>query len=429
MNIVQSGRFLCAMIPLCAAYPAAADCKGYGHVTGGCFQEERSTLKFEYRVDVLPESGFQPVSGYGSIGGVCLTSWSDVWDSRCGLDNFSGCPGRSRQAGVSEPENPRSVSGPLGPFSSLSLTLSTFGIPGGTSAVSVDLGLSSVAYSSVQSRGSIQETCTQEGSYNPVTLEFDSAEYVASRRAYSFGQAAASVTKNVEYVKVSNDPFLVKRRIRLEFEQEFSDPSTGCPGASLISYEVGHLVSDNNIRFLAVFGSGVPRVFGVDSAQIVASSNGEPASIEVVNASMTFGMPRDFVPRIVEVVRGDFDGSGGPSYNDRWLAGRVFRPIGIDPSLVISFSDSRYDPAADMNFDGVLSADDLELFGVWVNSACVSMDFNGDGFLNLDDFGDFITGFYASPQDERCDVNGDGLINLDDLSDFISWYYALWPCE
>ena len=52
------------------------------------------------------------------------------------------------------------------------------------------------------------------------------------------------------------------------------------------------------------------------------------------------------------------------------------------------------------------------------------VDWNSDGFLNLDDLSEFITEFYSVPQTPNIDFNDDGFLNLDDLSDFITDYYA-----
>ncbi len=54
---------------------------------------------------------------------------------------------------------------------------------------------------------------------------------------------------------------------------------------------------------------------------------------------------------------------------------------------------------------------------------CCPADFNGDGVLNADDLGDFITGYFNEPPDPRADFNGDGVINADDLGDFITAYF------
>jgi murein tripeptide amidase MpaA len=55
-------------------------------------------------------------------------------------------------------------------------------------------------------------------------------------------------------------------------------------------------------------------------------------------------------------------------------------------------------------------------------------DFNLDGYLNLDDLGDFITEYYRyigqASFPAYLDYQPDGILNLDDLGDFITDYYA-----
>ncbi|MFN0011762.1 MAG: hypothetical protein ACKVS8_08990 [Phycisphaerales bacterium] len=62
--------------------------------------------------------------------------------------------------------------------------------------------------------------------------------------------------------------------------------------------------------------------------------------------------------------------------------------------------------------------------GYWsgVDFFCRS-DFNGDGSLNPDDLGDYIT-IYFMGGDSRIDWNGDGQSNPDDIGDFITVYYS-----
>ena len=52
-----------------------------------------------------------------------------------------------------------------------------------------------------------------------------------------------------------------------------------------------------------------------------------------------------------------------------------------------------------------------------------SIEFDGDGFLTLEDLDSFIALYYGSP-DDRADFNRDGVINDTDLGDFIRAYYA-----
>ncbi len=50
-------------------------------------------------------------------------------------------------------------------------------------------------------------------------------------------------------------------------------------------------------------------------------------------------------------------------------------------------------------------------------------DFNGDGLVNADDLGDYITGYFNDPADVGTDFNADGTINADDLSDYITNFF------
>lgn len=53
-----------------------------------------------------------------------------------------------------------------------------------------------------------------------------------------------------------------------------------------------------------------------------------------------------------------------------------------------------------------------------------TLDFNGDGLVNIDDLSDFITAFFEVPPDGNADFNGDGFANVDDLTDFITAFFG-----
>ena len=50
-------------------------------------------------------------------------------------------------------------------------------------------------------------------------------------------------------------------------------------------------------------------------------------------------------------------------------------------------------------------------------------DYDGDGFLNPDDLGDYITDYFSPAPTPIADWNGDGLVNPDDLGDYITAYF------
>lgn len=49
-------------------------------------------------------------------------------------------------------------------------------------------------------------------------------------------------------------------------------------------------------------------------------------------------------------------------------------------------------------------------------------DVNGDGALDIDDFSDFVSAFFAGST--RADQNVDGLLDIDDFSAFVSGFFA-----
>ncbi|MGD9690714.1 MAG: multiheme c-type cytochrome [Phycisphaerales bacterium] len=54
-------------------------------------------------------------------------------------------------------------------------------------------------------------------------------------------------------------------------------------------------------------------------------------------------------------------------------------------------------------------------------------DFNGDGFVDPDDLGDFINCYFSVPPCPEADFNADSNIDPDDLGDFINTYFAGCP--
>ncbi|GJM19269.1 MAG: hypothetical protein DHS20C14_14820 [Phycisphaeraceae bacterium] len=61
--------------------------------------------------------------------------------------------------------------------------------------------------------------------------------------------------------------------------------------------------------------------------------------------------------------------------------------------------------------------------GLQANLFFLSVDFNADGFMNVDDIDAFITFFLAA--DARADLNGDGAHNVDDLEIFVDAFLTL----
>ncbi len=64
------------------------------------------------------------------------------------------------------------------------------------------------------------------------------------------------------------------------------------------------------------------------------------------------------------------------------------------------------------------------LSDTWTLIALDPRDYNGDGAVNPDDLGDFISCYFASPPCENADYNRDGFADPDDLSDFISLFFS-----
>lgn len=114
------------------------------------------------------------------------------------------------------------------------------------------------------------------------------------------------------------------------------------------------------------------------------------------------------------------------STQSRGIEWRNGTPIVLDALLSSSFSGWTILGARDVNNGHRIVARASDPNG---NICAVLLvpsrgDYDGNGVLNSDDLGDYITDYFTENPPIRCDFDGDGAINSDDLGDFITSYFA-----
>ena len=69
--------------------------------------------------------------------------------------------------------------------------------------------------------------------------------------------------------------------------------------------------------------------------------------------------------------------------------------------------------------------DGVTLRAIACSAGCAA-DFNGDGFLDFFDYGDFVACFEGAgcPQGRTADFNGDGFVDFFDYADYIDAFAA-----
>jgi hypothetical protein len=137
---------------------------------------------------------------------------------------------------------------------------------------------------------------------------------------------------------------------------------------------------------------GVADADSVDSGAIFSGNIVQDAFSRVKLANTSYGSP---LPLGALVVRAKivYDRNNDGQYRDPTVAGNAGQP------------DQAYNVA------------------MIVMPGFDARDYNSDGFINLDDLGDFITDFYLVPPPVSTDYNEDGFFNLDDLGDYITDFY------
>jgi hypothetical protein len=149
------------------------------------------------------------------------------------------------------------------------------------------------------------------------------------------------------------------------------------------------------------------------SADLTLVVPGEPASIRVqvvnqilpvlsLNPSSNFGIdPEAFFG-------GDLNGSGRtkPADFDYLLSKYGYT---IDDLF-------NYEPECDLNGDGIIDDDDIELFETYF---CLA-DYNGDGTVDVSDLLDFLDDY--SNLDIEADMNEDSVVDILDYLDFSNYY-------
>lgn len=160
---------------------------------------------------------------------------------------------------------------------------------------------------------------------------------------------------------------------------------------------VGQVVSGvNSTRNYQVQFLGVADADTVDSGAIFSGSNVQDAFSRVKLANLPYGSPNSLGALMVRMkIVYDIN-------NDAQFLDPIFPANSGSP---------------DQGYNVVMA----------VMPGFDPLDWNSDGFVNLDDLGDYITEFYTDPNAVNIDFNEDGFPNLDDLGDFITDYYAGQP--
>lgn len=220
------------------------------------------------------------------------------------------------------------------------------------------------------------------------------------KRGYDYGD------NSVEFITCEEHP-RTSSVIRIDYSESLLTVTS--PGPSVTTYPIqGAAIyyDDGSVTRLGAFtdSSFVPSTTGG-----VVSIDGELEDNRTINRSTLGTVTVDLTERSfsTHTLTGDADNDGIKSQCDR---------VYVDSLDGATIGDGVYDILADLDLDGDVDSDDLDL----ATAMGCPADYNCDGVVDYPDYLDFMNDFGAP--NAAADINFDGVVDYNDYLDFLNYF-------